>query len=249
MDSLFKQVSKEKQLKIPNSYASKDKPDNFTLWQQDPSEENLSKLMSDLKPTISSALNTFTGGDKSLTTRAYILAQQSLSSYDPAKGTNIKTHVFNNLKRLNRVKEERSSVIHVPEGVRLDNRNIYKFKTEFMDRNDREPTLSELADGTGLSIKRISKAVSISEMPEGAAVSEKGDLLGSMHNRTKEDIWQDYVYYDLDPKNKKIFEWTTGYMGAKLLPKAEIAKKLKISPAAVSQRVGTIVKRLEEVNE
>ena len=59
-------------------------------------------------------------------------------------------------------------------------------------------------------------------------------------------MWSDYVYYDLDPIDKKIFEWTTGYAGSKIIPKGEVAKKLRITPAAVSLRINKIVKKLEE---
>jgi DNA-directed RNA polymerase specialized sigma subunit len=247
--SLFKQVNTVRDdLKYPSSISNNEHRDSYDIWKESPTEDNLSKVLQDLKPTINSALHTFTGGDKSLTTRAYILTKQALPTYDATKGTSLKTHVFNNLKRLNRVKDERSTVIHIPEGVRVDSKSIYHFKNKFMDKHDREPSLEEIADGTGLSIKRVGKALHGGEVPESMGVSEKGDLLNAASTRTKDDIWQDYVYYDLDPVNKKIFEWTTGYLDSKVLPKKEIAAKLKISPAAVSQRVNTIIKRLEEVN-
>ena len=59
-------------------------------------------------------------------------------------------------------------------------------------------------------------------------------------------VWIDYVYSELDPVNKKIMEWKTGYAGSKQISNNDIARNLKISPPAVSQRIGTITKRLQE---
>jgi DNA-directed RNA polymerase specialized sigma subunit len=56
------------------------------------------------------------------------------------------------------------------------------------------------------------------------------------------------VYHDLDEVNRKVFEWTTGYNNKPILKKIDVAKNLKISPAAVSQRIDTIQKRLNEFN-
>ena len=74
---------------------------------------------------------------------------------------------------------------------------------------------------------------------------EKGDTLLQGEVDENEDPWRDYVYHDLDTKSRKIFEWTTGYGGTKILPKQEIARRLKITPAAVSSRIQTIIAFLE----
>jgi len=67
--------------------------------------------------------------------------------------------------------------------------------------------------------------------------------------KTPEDLWRDYVYHDLDEKNKVIFEHLLGYNGAPKIPKGDIATKLNISAPAVSQRINTITTRLSEFYE
>jgi DNA-directed RNA polymerase specialized sigma subunit len=222
--------------------------DIYKSWQETQSPEDLKELFHKLNPIINSALTSFAGGDKSLKTRAYILTREALNDYKPEKGAALKTHVFHRLKRLNRVSAERKSVVHVPENVRTDAGAIWGFRKEFLDKHGRDPNLDEVADGTGMSIRRAQKAMHGGEVPEGMTMSDKGHHTVDAHDRSREDIWQDYVYHDLDPISKKVFEWTTGYGGSEVLPKKEIAVKLKISAPAVSGRVSTIVKRLEELD-
>jgi len=218
----------------------------FNDWKDSPSDENTKKILDHLQPTINTALMSFTGGDKNLKIRSYILAKKALISYDPNKGASLKTHVYNNLKRLQRFKAERSQVVHIPENVRLDALQINRFAGEFKDKNNREPAIAEIQDGVGLSPRRIRKASLYgSEQPTSKFVGETGDSLIST-KRTPQDIWRDYVYYDLDPVNKKIFEWTTGYQGSATISKKKIASNLGITSAAVSSRINTIMKKLQE---
>jgi hypothetical protein len=44
----------------------------------------------------------------------------------------------------------------------------------------------------------------------------------------------------LDEKNKKIYEWMTGYKGAPMLDRATVAKKLNMTLPALSQRISKI---------
>ena len=218
----------------------------FKEWKDSQDDESTKKILNYLQPIINTALTSFAGGDKNLKTRSYILATKALHTYDPDKGASLKTHVYNNLKRLQRYRAERNQVVHIPENVRLDALQVNKYVKEFKDKNNREPSLSEISDGVGLSVKRISKTSTYgSEQPMNKFIGETGDSLISV-SRTPQDIWKDYVYYDLEPVNKKIFEWTTGYMGTPVIPKTVIAKNLGITSAAVSSRINTIMKKLQE---
>jgi DNA-binding Lrp family transcriptional regulator len=62
-------------------------------------------------------------------------------------------------------------------------------------------------------------------------------------------MWLDYVYFELDPIDKKIYELSTGYKGSEKLPKKEIARQLNISAPAVSKRINKILKKIEEGQE
>ena len=77
-------------------------------------------------------------------------------------------------------------------------------------------------------------------MEESLRTEEGAVYKPGVQQPDKEAIWADYVYYDLDPIDQKIFEWRTGRNGQKVLTVTEIAKRLKMSPASVSQRAKRI---------
>ena len=216
-------------------------PAEFSNWQKDPNEENYAKLMSRLKPVISSGIKSY--GSDDLGIRARIIVDRSLHSFDPSKGASLNTHVFNNLKGLQRYRANRQTAVHTPEQVRLDKYKLYNLEKDYHDVHGVIPSDQTIADMLSISRKRVEKARAGGEHPE--VLTEKGDQYGSK-GRAAEDVWMDYVHHDLDDVNKKIFEWTTGYNNAPMLRKHEIAKKLGISAPAVSSRVNTIKKKLED---
>lgn len=219
-------------------------PQEYDDWKAEPTDEKYSALLKSLKPVISSGLTTYAGGDKNLRTRANILATEAINSFKPEAGASLNTWVYQNLQRLRRFRAQRSSVVHIPENVRLDRMQVKRFQTDYLDKHGYEPDELTVADQLGISKGRVRKALHGSEVSETSAQTEKGDLPGE--HRTQDRVWMDYVYHDLDPTNRKVFEWTTGHNGSKILSKQEIARRLKISSPAVSLRVSRIMKKLQE---
>ena len=60
------------------------------------------------------------------------------------------------------------------------------------------------------------------------------------------DSWAEFVYFDMDAVNKKIMEWTLGLHGSDTFSNIEIARKLRLTPGAVSQRKQSIQKILNQ---
>ena len=59
----------------------------------------------------------------------------------------------------------------------------------------------------------------------------------------------EYVYASSGPIEQKIIEWSSGLHGKQRLSNNEIARRLGISPAAVSQRRNKIDRLMSEVRE
>lgn len=218
-------------------------PEDWDRWQKEPTEENFQTVLQGLKPTIDSALFSFGQGDESLRLQANIMATKALRSYDPKKNVLLKTHVYNNLKGLQRVRAERGRMIHVPESRLLDQHNIARYKQDYREKFGADPSLAQIRDDLGISSKRVMLAEGVM-LESMETASEKGDVLVAPQNAN--DVWLDYVYHDQDEIGRKILEWTTGYNGRERLKKTEIARRLKISPAAVSKRISSILRKLEE---
>ena len=157
--------------------SSKSFEEQWYDWKQRPTEEGMSAILQGLEPTISSALMSFTNGDESLLPRARIIAAQSLTNYDPKQGASLKTYIYNNLKGLQRYKAERSAVVHIPENVRLDANDLYKYRQGFQEENGREPTVEEISDQLGFSKRRLTKAEGYGkEYSSSQMTSDKGDV-------------------------------------------------------------------------
>lgn len=222
-------------------------PPEFYNWSKKPTKENLGPLLTKLDPVIDKAVKSYGGGaGPSLKTAARLMAANYLKMFDPKKGMHINSYLLQSLQSLNRERAKRAYVVHIPENVLLTRNKLQKASLDFESEKGREPTLHELSDMTSTPIKAIENSKKYRGfMPESISMSEKSDPLFSQATNY-ERVWSDYVYHDLDDKDKKIFEWTTGYKGSTVQKKINIAKKLKISPAAVSLRINKIVRKLEE---
>jgi DNA-directed RNA polymerase specialized sigma subunit len=116
-----------------------------------------------------------------------------------------------------------------------------------MHSHGEDPTNTQLADILGISEKQIRKADSYNHAVSSSTfTSEKGDSMQET-DRNYFNIWVDYVYNDMDDKDKKIFERVSGYNNSAIKPKQDIAKELKMTPAAVSYRINNITSKLEEM--
>jgi DNA-directed RNA polymerase specialized sigma subunit len=230
---------------------SKDKlQTHYEIWNKARTPSNASPLLDQLQPDIDASLRNYGGQDsEKLRTQAELMTLSLLESYDPKKGAAIRTHVRNGLHKLTRLRNDRENVMHIPENVQAEQAHIRKVTNEFKAEFDREPNIQELADRSKFSTGQIERIRRYGgTKAESTTISEKGDpLIGT--ERDTGQMWLDYVYFELDPIEKKIYKLSTGYKGSEKLPKKEIARQLNISAPAVSKRINKILKKIEEGQE
>jgi len=137
-----------------------------------------------------------------------------------------------------------------PERFRRQQAEIAKAEELLRDDLGREATDEELADITRLPIRRIAKVrarmrprISSSRFDNVEDDDEAPDLVGQ--EETDYDQWIDAVYHDLPPVDRLILQHRTGYRGADTLDNQELARRLNLTPAAVSQRAARIQKKLD----
>jgi len=221
----------------------------YANWTKDKSHDNLKSLIDASKSNINKAVQMYVGhDDPAARSHAKLLAVKAFKSYDPKKGTQLRTHFLNQLQPLRRFAARRRMVFSVPEGVQQDMAGLNTAKKELFDKLDRDPTDIELADFTGISVPRIRKLRKRKfDSAEGGLVNEEGEIFQAVTQEPNSlDTWSEFVYHDMNPTDRKIYEWRTGYNGRKMLSNNEIAKKLRLSPGAVSQRVAKIYDRIAE---
>lgn len=227
--------------------------DHWTQYNKSPTPENTAMMLTRIEPTINSALTSYAGGNQSLKGHAKSLAVGALQTYDPNRGVKLETHLMSQLRPLSRLHAETSASVKVPERIRADLYRVNQNHQEFFDENGREPADSELADRTGISMKRIAhvRKFARSEVSESSLTSkgEDGDdetFYPGTETNDPQKIWMEYVHHDLAPIDQKILEWKTGFNGKEILSTGEIAARLNISSGAVSQRAAKIHAKIAE---
>ena len=222
--------------------------DTYKQWSTTKDPAQTTQLLRLLDPTITSALRSFAPGmEDAFKLKAQTLAFNALPKYDMNRGMHLKSFVYQSLQPMQRLVGQRTNPVKVPERKLLDGMHLTGIEKEFVDKHDREPTVSELADLSGMSIKRITSVRSLNNTAsETSQVNEEtGDSFRG-YKSDPQEVWSHYIYHGLDPIDQKIFEHATGFGGASILKKSDIAVKLKMSPPAVSQRINKIAAKLQE---
>jgi DNA-directed RNA polymerase specialized sigma subunit len=227
----------------------------YEAWSANKSPTTLTPLIKALEPTIRSSMAVHGyNNDRNIEWKVKNhLIDQLENRYDPSKGTNVKTFTYETMKRIPRIAASQKHGIHVPESADYDLRRLRGVEQDLLDKLGREPTEAELGDALGLSPSRIQKVrerYGKAELTESMNLATGAGSASAKNDNDVEDpalkLWIQYTVDSLSPRDRKIYEWLTR---ARPLPKTEIAKRLGISPAAVTQRTAKIVEMLNEFND
>ena len=221
--------------------------DVISRWIKYKMPKDASWLYNELSGTVNSAITSYGNGNQSLRVPAYKIVFDAMHTFDPDKGVDFKTHAYNNLKRLNRIQAKRTNIVSVPETVANDTRTITKAIASFYDEYGRDPNDDELSDITKLSKKRIDKILNGRHIISGSeSVTEEG--ADRVHKSgISSDTLIDYLYSSSDNIDKKIIEMSAGRNGSKIYSNSQIASRLNITPAAVSQRMSKLRDKMTEL--
>ena len=227
----------------------------YGQWQKKRTPEVNSQLLSSLQPVLDTAVSSYAGGNMSPTirTRAKLMALKAMETYDPKKG-NVRTHLLSQLQGLRRQSAREQNIIPIPEQVGLDFQQLSESENELRDRLGRDPTDDELADHTNLSLRRIHKIRAFHQpIPESATIVENDDegqdggVASTVPGANRgADAWMNFVYEDLAPTDKLIMDMALGRNGKRRTSTQEIARRLNITPGAVSQRAARIQSMLDK---
>jgi DNA-directed RNA polymerase specialized sigma subunit len=224
----------------------------YEAWKKQPTPENMGTLLDRANPVLDSALRSYGGGNQALRPKARRIAIDAFKTYDPKKGAKLSSHLMNQLQPLTRHAREYGHLVKIPERISLDLYRLSQAEKEHSDTYNRPPSDRELADKTGMSMRRISKVRGYqrSETAESTLTeSDEGDraiMYPGVSKLDPQSVWLEYVHHDSSPIDQQILEWRTGYNGKGIISNNEIAKRLNLSASAVSQRAGRLAQRLAE---
>lgn len=166
----------------------------------------------------------------------------ALKTYDPNKGASFDTHFNRNLQQINRVNYETSGVFRMSEELQMGAKKYQGSFDELRDKYGREPSAAEIADDLGWTISKVERVArqSFKSVPESTLTFDPNVSYGK-------DSRLDYIYHDLSDNDRIIMQHKTGYGGSPIMNNKQIAKKLKLSEASISQKSLKIAKKIKDV--
>jgi hypothetical protein len=217
----------------------------YDRWRMDPKPEHLSAVVSSLDRSIGYRLGSMGIADNpQMRHQARLITADAVRKYDPASGVALSTWTQNNLQALQRFRRENQGPVKLPDRAVLDGWALARAANELEDELGYEPDVQTLADRTGLSVKRIA-SVRKATRPVAAASQMSFDPTTSESDFLGEAL--EYVYDESDVIDRKIIEHTTGYGGAEMMSKFDLAKKLGVSPAQITRRAERLGHKIQEM--
>ena len=218
-------------------------------WQKSRDPGLFAELITRYNPLVMKFTNQYanTGVSKgAIKTKARAQMVKSLNTYDSSAGTQPITHMYNNLKKLNRMASESLVSGHIPESRSLKMATYKTSVDNLTDRYGREPNTDEIADELKWAKKEVVRMNS--ELTgETTASNAEFDFFGNSNQQKSKDMeLVDYMYSDLNGKDKVIFEHSLGYGGKSMLNNKEIAKKLNTHEMDISRTKKRLAKKIKE---
>lgn len=225
----------------------------YEKWKADQSPENLNGVVQALGPTITSEIQRYPGPKPLLRSRAKLLATRAVRSYDPASGAKLQSWVVTQMQPLSRYSKNLQPV-HVSDDLYRRSSELNRFATDYELENGVAPSDEELSDYSGVSVAKIRKyrqarpAVTSESQYLEASPDVAGSTLPATQSVSQVGTASELVYESLSPRDKLIYDHKLGAHGKKELPAAELAKRLGVSPAYISQVSSRIAETIRRAN-
>ena len=221
----------------------------YDQWRYEPTQNNLYNVVKSLQPTIQASLASMKGMAPNIKAKARIGAAKGVQSYDPNSGASLPTWVSSQLRQLTRDVRKSNNVLSVPENAQLDAYHIYKTELELEDELGRAPTVQEVADRAGMSIKKISTVKGKIKAVATDAGFESDDGSSIVQNSTNDYSSEamDYVYNESDLKDQQLLEHLVGYGGSDIWDNKTIMEKLNLTPVQLSRRKMRLSQRIQSI--
>lgn len=216
-------------------------------WQTSRDRVALDELRRRTRPLVQSQVNKYRSNSVPqpvLEAKADQILVQSATSYRHNVGARFRTHLFTNLRRLNRFSAARSNIATIPE-ARTQKIGVYRrVYDELQTRKHRPPTASEMADELNWPLSEImtmQRSLRRDIISSGLQAPARMDTTEARRRRVMNDIW-----FELTPDEQTVFAHITGTHGRRKIEKGrDIARATGFSQAKVSQVRTAIAHKIE----
>jgi DNA-directed RNA polymerase specialized sigma subunit len=213
-------------------------------WVKDRSPKNMSDLLDHLQPDMDRAISSY-GGNVNPVARgtARMLAIKAVKSYQPKEKAQFRSWFNTQMQPLSRQMRDQKFTVKVPEAKARESFALRNALAELEAKNGLVPSEAELADQLHIPPKRI-RALLAATTPEVVSENQSPDT-----EPDETQYMQDLVYHSVSPADQLIMQHAFGYGGHPILSGKDLAKKLRVTPAAVSQRVAKLQSMLQQAQQ
>lgn len=213
----------------------------WNAWRRTQSPNDLQLLLNQMEPIIAREVNRWANSMSRslLESEGKRLAVEAFRTYDPKAGTALSTYVASRLPKLSRLVYANMNAARMSETQAMLFHTYNTGLNELRDNLGREPAHDELADHLGWSTKKLVSFKTQARRKEFVESEEHPE------DDTTDDHLVDFIYHDLSPQQKKIFEYSTGYGGARKKTGKEIMDELRLTQGQLSYQKNLIVQSVE----
>lgn len=221
------------------------------LWRKSvgfQKQQYASELLQKFGGAITTAVNAYASAPLPrhvLETHAKKLALEAVEDFKPQAGMKLNSFIITRIKQ-----GLRPLVIKHQNVARLSDHRIREIgpyreaETTLQQRLGREPTADEVADHLAIPVSRVTSLrrslhKDLFESGSGALT----ELEQISHDPDFERIM--VAYYQLSQQEKQVFDYSMGTHGQPKLKAGDVAKRVGVSPARLSQIKKQIAKKLE----
>lgn len=213
----------------------------YDTWRRSPSTSNAKRVLDVMKPDMERAIRVAGGQPSPLTLgMAKRVVLDAMRSYAPQKDASFRTHASNQLRQLTRPIRGTKFTTKIPDMRARVAASVRSVSADLEAEHGREPSDMELADRLGIPLKHVQQA-------RGGVTPEVVTADVEAPEEIKEsDLIKDMVYYSLPERDQVLMEYLFGFNGVKPKSTNEVARLLRVTPGAVSQRASKIRQLLQE---
>lgn len=227
--------------------ASYDPQEEMKLWRRWKAgdDESLGDLMNRMQPIMNKWYGRASYAnlpESAVRGELELLTINALDKYDPDRGAKLSTWVEANMPNIHRFVNKHQNVGRIPEHRALRINTYESVKNELEESLGRVPTAMEMSDELGWDMDEVQRM----ERELRKDLSQSGDFENMIiPSDPPIEEAMNWVYPELRGRDQLVFEWLTGWGGKPILSQNEIADRLSVSPATVSNIKNKIVKKIE----
>jgi len=216
-------------------------------WMKNPTPAKLDPLMKRFEPLINQKVRLWKAPNvQESALRAHMMGQaiKAFETYDPARGTNLNTHVGNRLKKSLRFVYRTQNLAAIPEPKTRLIGAINGAREQLKEDLGRDPTHQEIGTHLGITAKMVNN-VQKAQMKDVIGSTFESDPVPKASPRSQEVI--SLLRPTLSLEEQAVFDHVFGYGGKQTITSTnKLADKLGKSPSQVSRLKSSIIDKYNQ---